>query len=287
MAIENWPREARGFLPPWFDLEPYEAARDWCPTRWLHEVDIRGWTMLFDPPSEHHGYNYLKRKFDELTKSDCCLFGEDASKCRRQKSTLRVVKTPDVFSMADLYKNLHHSEKFEPYKTFFDQDCRNYNDGNLSLPYDTVVQDFSNVRYVSVDFDIPDHVLVNAFKSWLEQERKRLKKTNPKPIIYSRRKKSTPSNKTRQGEKRMLSKSDFEKWVDWRVLPYLDVLAWLKAEGGHEEPSPRIWEIILFPPHKDNSKQPLISDLKKLADWLLSGEAHGLLRAADLPPVAK
>jgi hypothetical protein len=286
MAIEDWPREARGFLPPWFDLEPYEAARNWSPRCWLHEIDIRGWTVT--GLSSEYMDGYFEKRLNALTKSNCCILDEEVSENREQsQSVFGVIKTPNVLSLAALYHSLHHSEKFEPYKTFFEQSGRGRNDGNLSLPYDAVIRDFSDMRYVSVDFSIPNHVLVNAFKIWLEQERKRLNRPNPKPIVYSRRKKSIPSNKARQGEKRMLSKSDFEKWVDWRILPYLDILTWLNTEGEHEEPSPRIWESILFPPHKDNSKQPPISDLKRLADWLLSGEAYGLLRSAELPSVAK
>ena len=318
MAIEDWPREARGFLPPWFDLEPYEAAREWSPGRWSQELSDRSWLfdLLSNPPSETieedsyacFGFpdkksyiDDLKRRFDSLTKSDEEAFDDfKKGSIEHDRNLFYPVKTLTAYSATILYGRLKgFCEDFcGPPMLAGEIDsmicvkptCLSFTPDPMFLPYDAIIKGGASPdhHYVTVNLGLPDHILVDYFKRWLKSERNRLDVPNPKPFTYSRKKRADPDGKPKQGEKRVLSKSDFEKWVDWRVLPYLDISVWLLIEGEEEGPPPRIWESILFPAHKDNSKQPLFSDMKRLAEWLMEDrDVYGLLRAAEPSPVTK
>lgn len=315
MAIEDWPYEARVFLPPWFDLKSYEAARGWTPMRWISEIRKRKMYFLDLPWKPYDGkeraifglpdlqpeeidklnkrrkqlfISQLECDFKILTESDSCIFTEQ-DKREIEREMRSPVQTPNFHDFAKTGRLLSQSRFYNFVDELEDLDPQDLDESDAAIifsPYDAAIYLNRENHYACVDLRIPDHLLRDAFDRWLQQERARLGIPNPKPIIYSRRKRM-PKTKPTQGEKRAISKSDIKKWVDWRVLPYLDIGAWLLIKGAKKEPTSGVWESILFPNHMDNSNQPPISDLKKLADWLLGTEVCGLLRALGLQNVTK
>lgn len=155
-----------------------------------------------------------------------------------------------------------------------------FGDDYFDLPYKNLTSHYGLPDYaetIIVNLNASDDAIKTAFSVWLNQQR--LTKKPPLPILSrGQQRNETPLHtKRRQGEKHNLEAEDFEKWVNWRLLPYIDINLWRKAFDKTEPIKFSDWEHILS---FDEKPPRTLPELDRLANWLLSDDAQDLLQSA-------
>lgn len=278
MPIKDWPAYVRGYLPPWFDLEPYESARDWKAERWNREIRDRALIKMRIP--------------DELGILDD--YRTDEASPRLQRAFLRLTEqtTPPLSDPDDWVRlpgdiavanSLGWACLDSPLRSMRIKDAqsivRRYpglSAPNLSVSDPSKRLTNSTIQFLMVDLSVTDAFLVDAFAEWLRETREELGCLEPVKVTQRIR---IPGEARRRGQRSGLKKSDLDRWVALRVLPCLDIRLWL-ASQSEPEPGPGEWLDILFHRYQGDDQPDRFTEIDKVSRWLLSKAARGLLADA-------
>lgn len=273
MKLEDWHISVRGYVSEildWFDLDKYKyCSEKWDAEQWRQAVAIRQGIFfemietstlnhfIFEPAFLRELFLLLPCDPDEIINKTKRMF-EHAKITEKDEKTLAVIEYFISFvKSAVLYANypafpLVSNITLESAEKLF-----------MSGPFRGV-----DLNLLAINTKAPDEDILTSFAAWLSAYRKK----QPEPRLKPR----TEKTKT-------LKPSDYQRFVDWRLLPAIDFDFWLMFRGLDAPPEDMLKE-ILFPAFT-GSKSPNFYNFKQLRQWLLSPSGYSYLctHALKLP----
>ncbi|WP_374086774.1 DUF6387 family protein [Methylomicrobium lacus] len=223
----------------WFDLKNYEALKTMSTDGWAKALSIRHQiyfsSIESDSPCQpgRPPRTFLLKKVEALKKG-VVISNENADAGLNYKvnsilngdpfSTFSV-NSLSSYELAQLATNPNLSQVWEACNHMYELDANRYDD-KLSLipdrnlteiawtPHDVNLRQQSNsphpLAYVAVNLDSTNEQIIKDFDHWLTHYRKQVD-------LISR--------------KNLISQKDFNHWIDYRIIPYLDLTLIAKIEG--------------------------------------------------------
>ena len=298
MAIEDWHKSVREFIPAGFDLSLYEACENYGAGEWLLETVHRKVTEemlvlskegslpddvkpsfyfgLFNQrnefldynPEARGGFNDVWLTFEsysirEMLNKDLLDFYDYAKKTDFFGFFFQALEGLDIEEI-----NID-TEKARKIMTEKLNKLSASNIERLSVKFDDVFDcypAYPKTATLLVDTEAPDEVLKRDFEDWLLRLRNSQNRTFSIPA--------------REGVK--ITETLLKSLYKNRVLPYLDIKQWLRSEGI-KQPLDHQWPYILFPCKGTTSYEKSLDNFKKQtirqANWLINDGYH-LLRYA-------
>lgn len=267
-------------IPEWFNIKQYDCAKKWTATRWLIEINFR--RKIYTQTGLTWFYLHTKEDWYGVIKSlyNC------APKSVRFETTdvFSGVKIPSKEGIRNISVGIKNMKiaiiKLTETSGILDEEAVFIVD--LVRPHDHWLVDLEhysnssfctvvmaaeiydpNINYVnrsiiSVDLDAPNAAIEEAFHVWLEEVKKK------KNIHQRTNKMGRPPSS--------VGPQQFQIWARDRYLAYLDMRELIKREENLPDPDYNEWLSLLDLSTRDFNVEK--------AEWLLSDDANGFLRAA-------
>lgn len=273
MKLEDWNISVRGYVSEildWFDLDKYKRCSEkWDAEQWRQAIAIR--QGIFFEMIETSSLNHFEFKpvfLRELFLLLPCDPDEILNKTNHMFEDVKITEKDElVLGVIDLFTSfVKTAVLYATYPAFPLVD---------SLSLESAEKLIASGPFRGTDFNLvgvntkaPDEDILASFAAWLNDYRKK----QPEPRLKPR----TEKTKT-------LKPSDYQRFVDWRLLPAIDFEFWLMFRGLDAPPEKMLKE-ILFPAFT-GSNPPNFHDFKQLRQWVLSPSGYSYLctHALKLP----
>lgn len=214
-------------IPPWFDLKKYDIVRSFGAFEWACNLDIRNTILRSELNNEHAvALRDLIKKYgaipknvcDEYVRGEMEIFQEQGwtgelvydLPIHRAHQIYEWIKWDTLlqYNLAVIkYQHILNRERSWPLDEFEEKISDWHKSIFLRGSYDNFYDEYGDFSpHICVELEAPDDVLVDAFKAWLHSQRQ--KDELQKLSINAGRKRG---------------KWNFDKWIDYSVLPYLDL----------------------------------------------------------------
>jgi hypothetical protein len=279
---------AEEFDTSWFDLRNYDGLKGIGLIEWCTQIDFRAYaSMLFKAAlfnadnknlseEQLESINQEVKRIIELIKANPIFAVPPAyTKDRWYRYDSKYpFNTHSVFStsalsiwwdatnegMADIWKNC---------KSYDDEGCvllEHRNKEQVALvntPFDLLYRESnadydSSVHNVSINLEATDEQIMTDFRHWLTEYRK--------VIGYESRKKN-------------FTDKDLALWVQWRLLPYIDLTLVATIENKETTQATAAWLIFSEDACKVDIVDRLRRTTKPKAEWLLRPETLSAIKA--------
>ncbi len=225
-------------LPPGFAIEKYAKTKDFSLAEWLAHIEMRALCAhIISLKREYPQISFDPPKFT-LAIIDNPLYSthrlEDPSQCSKKNAyslSVRDMKVFDYFFGGEEYqpegfgKYIAAFKKFHEEPYFFDEEL-------LEVPLwraydDLAISDECEV-FVKIDLHATEEKIVSEFRQWLKN-------------IRSERGIQAPSKR--------IGDSDVTDWLNYGLLPYLDLTNW--AAANDKAITQQVMGVALFPDEYD------------------------------------
>lgn len=234
------------YIPPGFDLEKYQRAKD---------LNIRGWMINLmartnvKSKSEVEGLIKTGVEINEFLVGACEPFGIGPK-------ALAQVSFGEILAARNDILNGYMGEKAQKLAQISEkggEPSRNADDWLINEPYQAT-DEFSNRRWLDINLNCSDNDLVTAFKKWLKESRQ----PEAKPRGYIEIVNLMKYIKSKQGDKTLPF-----------VLPFIDLDNWNKFAGNRGYSLSIAAEILKIDTENPDQK---IKDIKVRAQQLTEKE---------------
>jgi len=261
-------------LPEWFKLEKYEFTKNLDALGWYEQFYVRG-TFLYHARDMRKNNEIFPEDFKQAMRASrenpntdiendprlanyCTL---DSSQPPHPLKTLKQKRAAGLKAIKSITMRDYVGFKFliRPERLQYIEDWYKLPDSkkethpkdapwfNEPISYSFTPMYGKALDTINVNLRLPDTFLIESFKEYLAEKRKEVQ-------VYS---------------KKHLHESDFKNWINYGVLPYLDLIIW-GIETETQIPN-RVLADVLYP-HGEKNEETIRKTTSQLAELLLDSK---------------
>jgi len=204
-------------IPSWFDLSKYDALNGMSLRWWWCQIEMRTYLVnMMDPMTESLDSSFAEHQLPILQETPIIPLPEDvsglSSMCGWNSLPIRSLTSMDVYQLyryipekewdkcEELTSARGESETSLGFNYEFSEISVTQNENKYAVCYPN-----GDLNFLSINLSASDKTLINEFKNWLKKHRKETNSTKLKSRI---------------------DESDINKWCDYKILPYIDLILW-------------------------------------------------------------
>lgn len=268
----------------WFDLKNYDALYSMQIGGWIHVIQQR--IFASNPHIELYTNGFVEQVKSGHPIIDSSKYQaylqEEVSKSvafQKQYSTASV-NSMSTYDLWHLTRELHHPNPNEEHISQLSYLCqlkskigRTHDKMNLVLnPYEVNLHEAYypdqpiNEAHVKVNLMATDDQLKQDFEAWLKNYRSQVGST----VIETK-------NQKAKKVKKVFDSVDFKKWIDYRVIPFID-LKIVESYEGSKISKAELAKLFFSDQDTDNGNKKLNKTID-MSEFILINRAHETLKA--------